>query len=495
MGGGELHQQLKNLCVNTKWKYAVFWKLDHRSRMVMTLEDAYYCDEKEKDNHSGSSWFDNMNEVVKDEQYTQDHLPLAVANMCHQVYPIGEGIVGKVAATGKHLWISGDQLRNSSCSLNETLVAVAIVPYGVVQLGASHTIVEDMKLVNCIKETFYKLQSSLMTSTTCSPCVTDSWISSGSAKIHNYELHNQFENKINEPYEFPGRCELYEALGPAFCKQRITSELEMMSAEIQTVTDIPEETSCSSLVTQRSASENLLEAVVASACCSDSYEQGSKSFGQPVDRCLKGFSSESVGRCNEQLKRFREPTKVGKKGARPGEKGRRGPKDRQLIEDRIKELRQLVPNGSRCSIDTLMQRTIKHMLFMQRMMKHADKLDQCSEFKLPDKEMGIHRPASQDQGTSWAVEVGSDQTVCPIIVENIGNGQMLVEMMSDKCAHILEITHTIRRLGLTILKSATDAHGDKTWMCFVVERENNVNLHRMDILWSLLQTMESKNRA
>lgn len=35
-----------------------------------------------------------------------------------------------------------------------------------------------------------------------------------------------------------------------------------------------------------------------------------------------------------------------------------------------------------------------------------------------------------EQGSSWAVEVGNDHKVCPIIVENINmNGQMLVEVM------------------------------------------------------------------
>lgn len=40
MGGGvgdightELSQTLRNLCLETGWKYAVFWKLKHRARM------------------------------------------------------------------------------------------------------------------------------------------------------------------------------------------------------------------------------------------------------------------------------------------------------------------------------------------------------------------------------------------------------------------------------------------------------------------------------
>ncbi|XP_071690415.1 transcription factor EMB1444-like [Rutidosis leptorrhynchoides] len=487
MGGGGLHHQLKNLCVNTDWKYAVFWKLGNQSQMVMTWEDGYYRDDKEKNNRLESNWFDNMNEHAKEDQYTQDHLALAVANMSNRVYSIGEGIVGKVAATGKHLWISEDQLDNSSCSFNENfnewktqfatgirnLVVVAIVPYGVVQLGSSYTIAEDLTLVNFIKEVFYELQRSSMTSTDCSPYLesyhtidlqTDLSTSSGPARVPK-DVNNKklvAETKINESYEFRGGCELYESLGPAFYKQKKSSEWKTMVAETQTVTETFEETSSSCLLTQRSGSENILEAVVASACCSDSDGKKSTSFGQPV--------------------------KVGKKRARAGQSCRPRPRDRQLIQDRIKELRQLVPNGSKCSIDALLERTIEHMLFMQRMMKHADKLDKCAEFKL--------RPFSREQGSSWIMEVGSDLNVCPIIVENIGiDGQMSVEMMSNECVHILEITEFIRSLGLTILRSATDAYGDKIWMRFVVEGENNIKLHRMNVLWSLLQKMELKTKT
>ncbi|KAF5958598.1 hypothetical protein HYC85_005823 [Camellia sinensis] len=61
-------------------------------------------------------------------------------------------------------------------------------------------------------------------------------------------------------------------------------------------------------------------------------------------------------------------------GVSSGENCRPRPRDRQLIQDRIKELRDLVPNGSKCSIDSLLERTIKHMLFMQSITKHAEKL-------------------------------------------------------------------------------------------------------------------------
>ena len=97
-----------------------------------------------------------------------------------------------------------------------------------------------------------------------------------------------------------------------------------------------------------------------------------------------------------------------------------------------------------------------------------------------------------------------------------------VQMLCEECSHFLEIAEAIRSLGLTILKGVTEAHGEKTWICFVVEvgsefwmrylvlidhvyfkcsviwnlliiqGQNNRNIHRMDILWSLVQILQPK---
>ncbi|KAL9993605.1 putative transcription factor bHLH family [Helianthus debilis subsp. tardiflorus] len=565
-GGGELHQQLRNLCFNTDWKYAVFWKLKHQPQMMLSWEDAY-CNDKEKNDCSEiNNWFTNANDNLKDEWYPQDHLGLAIANMCYRVYSIGEGVVGRVAATGKHQWISGVQLVNSLCSIEEhsdgwksqftagirTIVVIAVGSYGVIQLGSLKTITEDLKLVNHIREIFFELHDP-------SPCVTEISTSSGSVGFHkhvrdqdrtvdkwtkvetitnhqenetlisdlvqsttcndqswgeimptisNSEMLNNPETESNNSFKFPAGCELYEALGPTFYKQKNCFDWETVTTETLTVDQTDRDTS--STHSQRSGSENLLEAVVASVCCSDSDTKWSKSSGQLVkplsrlqqtpsdlqtsgliyssfERSLQGFSSASVSRCSEQINRPREPAKAGKKRARPGESGKPRPRDRQLIQDRIKELRQLIPNGSKCSIDSLLERTIKHMLFMQCITKHADKIDKCAEYKL----LG-----SQEQGSSWAMEVGNELKLCPIIVENIGTeGQMLVEMVCDEGVNFLEIIEAVRSLGLTIIKGVINAYGDKTWMCFIVEGENNKIIRRMDILWSLVQILELKTKT
>ena len=37
MGSTNLQQLLRSLCLNTDWKYAIFWKLKHRARMYVFL--------------------------------------------------------------------------------------------------------------------------------------------------------------------------------------------------------------------------------------------------------------------------------------------------------------------------------------------------------------------------------------------------------------------------------------------------------------------------
>jgi hypothetical protein len=55
-----------------------------------------------------------------------------------------------------------------------------------------------------------------------------------------------------------------------------------------------------------------------------------------------------------------EGTKVAKKRAKAGESTRPRPKDRQLIQDRVKELREIVPNGAKVILN--------HILFFQFIM-------------------------------------------------------------------------------------------------------------------------------
>ncbi|KAK7257583.1 hypothetical protein RIF29_31652 [Crotalaria pallida] len=188
-------------------------------------------------------------------------------------------------------------------------------------------------------------------------------------------------------------------------------------------------------------------------------------------------------------KRPDEGCKTNRKRLKPGENPRPRPKDRQMIQDRVKELREIVPNGAKCSIDALLERTIKHMLFLQSVTKHADKLKQTGESKIISKEGGLLLKDNFEGGATWAYEVGSQSMVCPIVVEDLNPpGQMLVEMLCEERGFFLEIADLIRGLGLTILKGVMEARNDKIWARFVVEANRDVT--RMEIFMSLVRLLE-----
>ncbi|KAG6415197.1 hypothetical protein SASPL_122602 [Salvia splendens] len=188
-----------------------------------------------------------------------------------------------------------------------------------------------------------------------------------------------------------------------------------------------------------------------------------------------------------------EPSKTNRKRLKPGENPRPRPKDRQMIQDRVKELREIVPNGVKCSIDALLERTIKHMLFLQSVTKHADKLKQNADSKIISKDGGLVLKDNLG-GATWAYEVGSQSMVCPIIVEDLNQPhQMLVEMLCEERGLFLEIADVIRGMGLTILKGLMDTRNDKIWACFAVEANRNVT--RMEIFLSLVRLLEQNPKS
>ncbi|XP_057953204.1 transcription factor LHW-like [Malania oleifera] len=184
-----------------------------------------------------------------------------------------------------------------------------------------------------------------------------------------------------------------------------------------------------------------------------------------------------------------EVSKPNRKRLKPGENPRPRPKDRQMIQDRVKELREIVPNGAKCSIDALLERTIKHMLFLQSVTKHADKLQQTGESEIISKEGGLLLKDNFEGGATWAFEVGSQSMVCPIIVEDLNPPrQMLVEILCEERGFFLEIADIIRGLGLTILKGVMEVRNDKIWARFAVEANRDVT--RVEIFISLVRLLD-----
>ncbi|KAG6783822.1 hypothetical protein POTOM_009496 [Populus tomentosa] len=621
--GADLHNTLRSLCFNTDWNYAVFWKLKHRARMVLTWEDGYYENCEQHDAFE-SKCFSQTQEKLHGGHYTRDPLGLAVAKMSYHVYSLGEGIVGQVAVSGKHQWIFADKYAASSFSSHEfsdgwqsqfsagikTIVVVAVVPYGVVQLGSLNKVIEDVNLVTCIKDVFFTLQDSSVRHKTAAGLrnkqvleiltptndesikllhlksnasyldhqsqlgmniisdqmyggETNVWKDPGRRSEHNVTMHsNSFmKDKVNPSdlilpndklgadlsgipadlfdaticegdksdginlypklvldapessnitfkkdlekkldhqaesthfnasdtfFKFSAGCELLEALGPSFINRCMPFDYQAGKSEAVNGFEMPEGMS-SSQMTFDFGTENLLEAVVGNACHSGSDVKSEKSSCKSVQSLLtvekmpepsiqtkhifnsagysinpysvveedaqnfsnstevfggmssKGLLSTCTSICTEQLDKHAEPAKNSKKRAKPGEKFRPRPRDRQLIQDRIKELRELVPSGSKCSIDSLLERTIKHMLFLESITNHADKLNKCAEPKMHQKGTDASK---YEQGSSWAVEVGGH-----------------LKMLCEECNDFLEIAEAIRSLGLTILKGITEVHG------------------------------------
>lgn len=216
--------------------------------------------------------------------------------------------------------------------------------------------------------------------------------------------------------------------------------------------------------------------------------QTSSIYGSQISSWVeqgKRESSVSTG----YSKRPDDISKSNRKRLKPGENPRPRPKDRQMIQDRVKELREIVPNGAKCSIDALLERTIKHMLFLQSVTKHADKLKQTEESKITSREGGLLLKDNFEGGATWAFEVGSQSMVCPIIVEDLNPPrQLLVEMLCEERGVFLEIADLIRSLGLTILKGVMEARNDKIWARFAVEANRDVT--RMEIFLSLVHLLE-----
>ncbi|KAL0389940.1 UNVERIFIED_CONTAM: Transcription factor LHW [Sesamum calycinum] len=132
-----------------------------------------------------------------------------------------------------------------------------------------------------------------------------------------------------------------------------------------------------------------------------------------------------------------ETSKPNRKRLKPGENPRPRPKDRQMIQDRVKELREIVPTGRR-----LLART-----------------EACF---LKDNFEG---------GATWAYEV-------------------------DACEErglFLEIADIIRGLGLTILKGVMETRNDKIWARFAVEANRDVT--RMEIFISLVRLLEQSAKT
>ncbi|GKA18318.1 transcription factor LHW-like protein isoform X1 [Tanacetum coccineum] len=200
-----------------------------------------------------------------------------------------------------------------------------------------------------------------------------------------------------------------------------------------------------------------------------------------------------------------KPSVASKRRGKPGAKQTARPRDRQLIQDRLKDLRELVPDGAKCSIDGLLDRSVKHMLFLETVGDRAIKLRKCLQSEalwwlnhlqvmgIGPKNNRTPEDKGSQNGASWAYELRGDIKVCPILVEDLQYpGHMIIEMLCDESIRFLEIAEVIHGLDLTILNGAMEMCSGNTWARYIVEAPRE--FHRLDIFWPLMKLLQLPNQ-
>ncbi|KAI0509799.1 hypothetical protein KFK09_010395 [Dendrobium nobile] len=181
--------------------------------------------------------------------------------------------------------------------------------------------------------------------------------------------------------------------------------------------------------------------------------------------------------------------KRSKQGKKRGCGGSR-PRDRQLIQDRIRELRELIPNGSKCSIDDLLERAVAHMMFLQSVPVHAEKLNKSKGTKVGTYSNIYEKPLPQNE-SSLAGELITKRNNLPVIVENLEQpDQMLIEMQCRDYGLFLDTMQAFKRLKLTILEGTLQSMSTEQWAHFIVQVP--IGFNRIDILWPLMQLLQFK---
>lgn len=367
---------------------------------------------------------------------------------------------------------------------------------------------------NIESEELLRLDSTYTNSNMENPGETNKEIMSSGSIDNVMEL--QLEDKVpnsasynttSSLFNFPIHGELHKAMGPAFQKQINGHLFDFVSHEDTLNMEFFKSTEFS----HRDDSDYLLEAVVANVVdgCSDTTSNKSndacvndfKSFSNSASSFQNVMSTTLVDDTKHEKEDFsnKESSKGGnfsnisrrrvKKFVDRSPKTR--PRDRQMIQDRVKELRELVPHGGKCSIDALLERTVKHMLFLRNVTNQAEKWRQWVHQGVDALKNRKPSATKTDpgSGTSWGFELGSQLNVCPIVVEDLKYpGLILIEMLCNQHGFFLEIVQVIRRLDLNILKGVMESRSNNTWAQFIVEVPRG--FHRLDVFWPLMQLLQ-----
>eukprot|EP00250_Pteridium_aquilinum_P000137 c10154_g1_i1 orf=897-3716(-) len=189
-----LQQRLQSLVENSpeKWTYAIFWQLTDSQDGQQGLEwgDGFFNPKEEecspkvavseanqqlrrrilrelqaliiKQNSNDSAMFDNIDADVTDTEWF-----FLVSMMCS--FPIGNGTPGQAFASSRYAWLSGaDRLRGRNCARADLaqrfgICTIVCLPTqnGVVELGSTDVVEENLGFLNVIKQSFDPLFSSM----------------------------------------------------------------------------------------------------------------------------------------------------------------------------------------------------------------------------------------------------------------------------------------------------------------------------------------------
>ncbi|XP_062190696.1 transcription factor bHLH155-like isoform X2 [Phragmites australis] len=170
---------LQGLCSDGLWKYAVFWSFKSETSGILTWGDSY-VNKAIKDSQMGDLCAGSIvskNQIILSsccnngqyQIYPFCRIERALLRMSSNSYPLGEEIIGKVALTGQHCWISANELCSTSLYKHhhdwhlqfaagiKSVLLVPVIPHGVLQLGSLDMVFESSALVALIKDLFHEL--------------------------------------------------------------------------------------------------------------------------------------------------------------------------------------------------------------------------------------------------------------------------------------------------------------------------------------------------
>ncbi|KAL9245377.1 hypothetical protein vseg_019039 [Gypsophila vaccaria] len=186
----DMRNQLANMVTNTEWSYAIFWTVSTTEEGVIEWGEGYYNGETKK-RKTSSKYKDDVG-IQRSEQLRKVYESLLQGKLCEQgkkrtssssvatlcmdelshlewfymlcmsfSFNFGQSLPGRAYATGQHIWLCDAQTADSDVFTRSLLAKSASVqtvicfPFmgGVVELGSTELISEDMELIERILKT------------------------------------------------------------------------------------------------------------------------------------------------------------------------------------------------------------------------------------------------------------------------------------------------------------------------------------------------------